>query len=77
MPGSAQQGGTALVALDELTAVRDPALASDPATQAPRQWLAYTPPLTYRRAEGEEGTELIPGVARALPGCRGTAEPIR
>ena len=70
MPGSAQQGGTALVALDELPTVRDPALASDPATQAPL-WLAYTPPLTYRRAEGEEGTELIPGVARALPEVSG------
>ena len=27
----------------------------------------YTPPLTYERAEGREGTRLIPGLADALP----------
>jgi peptide/nickel transport system substrate-binding protein len=31
------------------------------------QWLVYTPPLTYKRAEGEAGTEIIPGVAEELP----------
>ena len=31
------------------------------------QWLVYTPPVTYRRAEGKEGTELIPGIAEELP----------
>jgi peptide/nickel transport system substrate-binding protein len=31
------------------------------------QWQAYTGPLTYERAEGEEGTKLIPGVAEAMP----------
>ena len=30
-------------------------------------WLVYTPLLTYKHAEGEEGLELIPGVAEALP----------
>jgi peptide/nickel transport system substrate-binding protein len=30
-------------------------------------WLVYTPLLTYRRAEGEAGTELIPGLADDLP----------
>ena len=30
-------------------------------------WLAYTPPLTYRRAEGEDGTDLVPGLAEELP----------
>jgi peptide/nickel transport system substrate-binding protein len=30
-------------------------------------WLVYTPLLTYRRAEGEAGTELIPGLAEDLP----------
>jgi peptide/nickel transport system substrate-binding protein len=64
--GSAQEGGAAFVALDEAPTVRDPTLAADPATQG-ALWLVYTPPLTYRRAEGEEGTELIPGVARGLP----------
>ena len=30
-------------------------------------WLVYTPLLTYRRAEGAEGAELIPGLAEDLP----------
>ena len=30
-------------------------------------WLAYTPLLTYRHAEGESGLELIPGLASDLP----------
>ena len=68
--GSAQEGGTAFVALGGVPTVRDPALASDPTTEA-ALWLVYTPPLTYRRAEGEDGTEVIPGVARGLPEVSG------
>ena len=64
--GSAQEGGAAYVALGGVPNVRDPALAADPISQS-ALWLVYTPPLTYRRAEGEDGTEVIPGVARALP----------
>jgi peptide/nickel transport system substrate-binding protein len=30
-------------------------------------WLAYIPLLTYKHAEGKEGTEVIPGLAEALP----------
>lgn len=30
-------------------------------------WLVYTPLLTYKREEGEAGSELIPGLAEALP----------
>ena len=30
-------------------------------------WLVYTPLLTYRHAEGEEGAQLVPGVAEAMP----------
>ena len=30
-------------------------------------WNSYLPLLTYRHAEGRAGTELIPGLARALP----------
>ena len=44
----------------------DPALAFDVGgLQA--IWLVYTPLLTYRRDEGEEGAELIPGLASDLP----------
>ncbi len=44
----------------------DPALASSPAARE-ALWLAYTPLLTYRHAEGEAGAELIPGLAGDLP----------
>jgi peptide/nickel transport system substrate-binding protein len=30
-------------------------------------WSVYTPPLTYRHADGAAGAELIPGLARELP----------
>jgi peptide/nickel transport system substrate-binding protein len=67
--GSALEGGTASVALGDAPVVLDPALVP-PASNDPL-WLVYTPPLTYRRAEGREGTELVPGVARALPEVSG------
>ena len=44
----------------------DPALAFEVASLEPL-WLVYTPLLTYRRAEGEEGAELVPGLASDLP----------
>jgi peptide/nickel transport system substrate-binding protein len=50
--------------------VLDPALSDSPAS-AQALWLVYTPPLTYRRAEGAQGTELVPGVGRALPKVSG------
>jgi peptide/nickel transport system substrate-binding protein len=44
----------------------DPALGQTiPASAALSQ--VYTPLLTYRRVEGQSGTELIPGLAAALP----------
>ncbi|MDZ4267284.1 MAG: ABC transporter substrate-binding protein [Mycobacterium sp.] len=30
-------------------------------------WNAYTPLLTYKHAEGKEGTQVVPGLAEALP----------
>ena len=44
----------------------DPALASDRGARE-ALWLAYTPLLTYRHADGEDGSELIPGLAGDLP----------
>jgi peptide/nickel transport system substrate-binding protein len=44
----------------------DPALAGS-ATAWKALWLVYTPLLTYRHAEEEEGAELIPGLASDLP----------
>jgi peptide/nickel transport system substrate-binding protein len=68
--GSAQEGGAAFVALGVVPRVLDPALAADAATET-ALWLVYTPPLTYRRAEGEDGTEVVPGVAQDLPEVSG------
>ena len=44
----------------------DPALSNELGGQE-SLWLVYTPLLTYRHAEGEEGTELIPGLASDFP----------
>ena len=64
--GNARDGGSVVVGVPALPTTIDPALASDPgALQA--LWLVYTPLLTYRHAEGREGTELIAGLARDLP----------
>ena len=64
--GDAREGGSVLVGLPERPDSLDPALARSPvALQA--LWLAYTPPLTYRRAEGAQGTQLAPGLAESAP----------
>jgi peptide/nickel transport system substrate-binding protein len=44
----------------------DPAVGTRPAALE-ALWLAYTPPLTYKRAEGKNGIQLIPGLAEQLP----------
>ena len=44
----------------------DPAVAFEVDALEPI-WLVYTPLLTYRRAEGNEGAELIAGLASDLP----------
>ena len=64
--GDARKGGSITIGASSLPRVLDPSLATDPrALQALRA--VYTPPLSYRHAEGREGTELIPGLARELP----------
>src|SRR5215210_7721026 len=62
----ARKGGTLTFALDRPPGTLDPAAASGPqARLIDRQ--VYIGPLTLRRARGQEGTEVIPGLARALP----------
>ncbi len=64
--GDARQGGSLLVGLAEQPGSLDPALAaSDEARQA--LWLAYTPPMTYRRVGGPQGTQIVPGLAESDP----------
>jgi peptide/nickel transport system substrate-binding protein len=62
----ATQGGTATVLMGTAPDYLDPQLAYT--TQAVEaHWISYTGLLTYRHEEGEPGTELIPGLATALP----------
>ena len=52
----------------------DPALGfTIPANAVLNQ--VYLPLLTYKRVEGPRGTELIPGLAAALPQARPTERP--
>jgi peptide/nickel transport system substrate-binding protein len=64
--GEARQGGSITIAQTSQPDYLDPALGYTVNSWEP-MWLAYTPPVTYKRAEGKEGTELIPGVAQELP----------
>jgi peptide/nickel transport system substrate-binding protein len=64
--GDGKQGGSITIAQGSQPDSLDPALAYTSNSWEPL-WLVYTAPLTYRRAEGTEGAELIPGVATALP----------
>ena len=63
---SARLGGSIEVGMSELPAELDPAVVVDREVLS-ALWLVYTPLLTYRRAEGSDGTEIVPGLARALP----------
>jgi peptide/nickel transport system substrate-binding protein len=64
--GSARDGGSIGVGVSALPETLDPALASEP-QELQLLWLVHTPLLTYRRASGREGDELVPGLARGLP----------
>jgi peptide/nickel transport system substrate-binding protein len=64
--GGAREGGSVTIAHSFQPDSLDPAVAYGVTTWE-ALWLVYTPPLTYERAEGEEGAQLIPGVARELP----------
>jgi peptide/nickel transport system substrate-binding protein len=64
--GAGRDGGSITVSQTAQPDFLDPALSYTLSGWEP-MWLVYTPPLTYRRAEGEEGAQLIPGVAEELP----------
>ncbi|MDP9145199.1 MAG: ABC transporter substrate-binding protein [Actinomycetota bacterium] len=64
--GNARDGGSVVVGGAAVPTTLDPALATElPALQALRT--VYTPLLSYRHADGRDGTELMPGLARDLP----------
>ena len=64
--GDAHAGGSLVVAEATAPGSLDPALVTTPAARR-AAWLAYTSPLTYRRVEGEDGTDLTPALAEELP----------
>ena len=64
--GQGKQGGAITISQSTQPDAMDPALSYTVSGWEP-MWLVYTPLLTYEHAEGREGAELIPGVAKALP----------
>ena len=66
MSDAAQEGGSITISQTEQPDYLDPALTYTLNGVEPL-WLVYTPLITYKRAEGQEGTQLIPGLARELP----------
>jgi peptide/nickel transport system substrate-binding protein len=64
--GAAVEGGEISMAQTSQPDYMDPALSYTVNGWEP-MWLVYTPLLTYRHEEGPAGSELIPGLAEALP----------
>jgi peptide/nickel transport system substrate-binding protein len=64
--GKGKQGGSITISQTAQPDFLDPALSYTFGGFEP-MWLVYTPPVTYKHAEGQEGTQLIPGVAEELP----------
>ena len=64
--GGGKEGGSITIGLTSQPDFLDPASAYT-VNAWESQWLVYTPPLTYKRGEGKEATEIIPGLAEALP----------
>jgi peptide/nickel transport system substrate-binding protein len=64
--GSARDGGSIGVAVSALPKTLDPALATEP-DELQLLWLVHTPLLTYKRANGREGMQLVPALADNLP----------
>jgi peptide/nickel transport system substrate-binding protein len=63
---SGKEGGSITLAQTSQPDYLDPALSYTVNGWEP-MWLVYTPLLTYARAEGAEGSKLIPGLAQDLP----------
>ena len=61
-----KSGGSIVIGMTSQPDFLDPASAYT-VNAWESQWQVYTGPLTYKRAEGKEGTELIPGVAAEMP----------
>jgi peptide/nickel transport system substrate-binding protein len=64
--GEVKQGGSITISQTSQPDFLDPALSYTVNGWEP-MWLVYTPLLAYKHAEGEEGSQLVPGLAEALP----------
>src|SRR5918996_3804522 len=64
--GAAREGGAITLAQTSQPDYLDPALSYTVNGWEP-MWLVYTPLVAYARGEGEEGAQLIPGLAEELP----------
>jgi peptide/nickel transport system substrate-binding protein len=64
--GGGATGGEITISQTSQPDYLDPALSYTVNGWEP-MWLVYTPLITYRHAEGEEGAQLVPGLAQALP----------
>jgi peptide/nickel transport system substrate-binding protein len=64
--GGTAEGGELTISQTSQPDYLDPALSYTVNGIEP-MWLVYTPLLTYRHVEGQEGSELIPGLAEDLP----------
>ena len=64
--GGGAKGGEITISQTSQPDFLDPALSYTVNGWEP-MWLVYTPPVAYKHAEGEEGTQLQPGVAEAMP----------
>src|SRR3954470_19611547 len=63
---ASKDGGTVTVLMGTAPDFLDP--QEGYTTQsAEATWISYTPLLTYKHASGQAGTQLIPGLADALP----------
>ncbi|HEU5142944.1 MAG TPA: ABC transporter substrate-binding protein [Solirubrobacterales bacterium] len=64
--GGGAKGGSITIAQAAQPDFLDPALSYSTHGWEP-MWQVYTPLVTYKREEGEAGTELMPGLAEELP----------
>src|SRR5262245_29392429 len=64
--GEAKEGGSITISQTSQPDFLDPALSYTVNGWEP-MWLVYTPLLSYKHAEGTEGSKLIPGLAESLP----------
>src|SRR5919106_3985739 len=64
--GEAKTGGSITISETSQPDYLDPALTYTVNGVEPL-WLVYTPLITYPRKEGQEGAQLIPGLAEEMP----------